>query len=102
MPQNAKEMPFLFPFFLLGTFHVETIASDVNSTLAFLPCDNITLTFHSTFSDVSRIECSAQCLTTEGCFAFRFKDNICDVEVEGLPSETTVFAQDGCFATKGV
>ena len=76
--------------------------SEIAMTKSFLPCHNITLSLDptKTYVGISRVVCSSYCHVND-CEAFRFKGQICDVEIEGLGDETTVLETDGCFATEG-
>lgn len=86
-------------FYSLNHFTDSTL---LDTVMIFLPCDGMTMTLAtSSYSGISRVECSARCLATGNCQAFRFNDAVCRVEINGLSAETTVPATDGCFATKG-
>ena len=74
----------------------------LDSTLQFLPCDNITFALDPTgFTGISRISCGLLCLISENCNAFTYNTTTCFIEDDSIVNETRVLAEDGCYATKG-
>lgn len=93
----------LLAIYILYNFNHVTESVAFESELTFLPCNGMAMTLESgSYSEISRVECSARCLVARNCLAFRFKGSICHIEIDGLATETTVPADDGCFATKGM